>query len=76
MESVARETPSRFKDHILSELFEEEIDRKKSCLVPYERLSIKCNRKEMNKKKAEYLIDDDESKGISDSGGSKWLAQF
>ena len=76
MKDITKETPSQFKDHLLSELIEDEIEKKKRCIVPYDRLSIKCNRKEMNKKKVEYLIDDEESKGVSDTGSSKWLAQF
>ena len=74
MKDIAKETPSQFKDHLLSELIEDDIEKKKRCIIPYDRLNIKCNRKEMNKKKVEYLIDDEESKGVSDTGSSKWLA--
>ena len=76
MKSIVKETPSQFKDQILNDLIEDEIEKKKRCLVPYDRLNIKCNRKEMNKKKVENLIDDEESKGVSDTGSGKWLAQF
>ena len=75
MKNIAKETPEHFKDQILSELIEDELENKKRCLVPYESLSIRCNKKEMNKKKVEYLIDDEERKGV-DTASSKWLAQF
>ena len=77
MEKATIDTPSLYLDKIIDELIEYEIEKKKRCLVPYERLSIECNRKESSKKKVEYLLDDEENRvGATDSGISKWLAQF
>ena len=54
----------------IDEYVEDQIEMEKRCLMPYDRLNIRCNRKEIDFEKIDYLLDEKEGGVASASGTS------
>ena len=70
--------PENFLNDVLenevNEIVEDLIEMDKRCFMPYNRLDIRCNRREIDFEKVDYLLDNSEFCVDSVTGTSQWQA--